>query len=295
MDSSPIGNSSIGNKESLAWPAPAKLNLFLHITGQRADGYHELQTVFQFLDVGDELRFTLRDDGKIHRLTDLASVPENEDLVVRAARLLQSATGCAPGVDIHMQKHLPMGGGLGGGSSDAATTLVALNQLWQCQLNEDQLAELGLQLGADVPVFVRGHAAWAEGVGEQLTPVDLPEPWFVVLVPEVHVSTAELFADPQLTRDARPIKIRGFLAGAGTNVFEPLVRKMHREVDDALAWLGQFSPARLTGTGACVFAAFETESAARSVAEQADGQWTVLVAAGRNRSPLHDVLALLTS
>lgn len=295
MDENPLENASYENKEGLVWPAPAKLNLFLHITGQRADGYHELQTVFQFLDVGDELHFVLRDDGEIHRVGEVAGVPEAEDLVVRAAGLLQAESGCALGADIHLQKHLPMGGGLGGGSSDAATTLVALNHLWQCGFDENRLAALGLQLGADVPVFVRGHAAWAEGVGEQLTPVDLPEPWFVVLAPAVHVCTAELFANPQLTRDAQPIKIRGFLAGVGTNVFEPLVRKRHHEVDDALTWLGQFSLARLTGTGACVFAAFATESAARSVEAQVNGRWTVFVAPGRNRSPLHDALAQFAS
>lgn len=283
------------NRRDFVWPAPAKLNLFLHITGRRADGYHELQTVFQFLDKGDQLRFAPRDDGEIHRVGELVGVPEAQDMVVRAARLLQAESGCALGVDIHLQKHLPMGGGLGGGSSDAATTLVALNQLWGLNLPEDRLVELGLKLGADVPVFVRGHAAWAEGVGEQLTPLDLPETWFMVLVPAVHVSTAELFADPQLTRDARPIRIRDFLAGAGTNVFEPLVRKRYREVDEALTWLGQFSPARLTGTGACVFAVFDTESVARSVEAQVNRRWAVFVAPGRNRSPLHDALAQFVS
>jgi 4-diphosphocytidyl-2-C-methyl-D-erythritol kinase len=272
------------------WPAPAKLNLFLHITGRRADGYHELQTVFQFLDFSDELRFALRADGTVRRFSDIATVPEDEDLVVRAARLLQAETGCLQGVDIHLHKRLPMGGGLGGGSSDAATTLVALNHLWQLGLDEDRLAAIGLQLGADVPVFVRGRAAWAEGVGEHLQAVDLPEPWYVVLVPEVHISTAELFADPQLTRDAQPLKIRDFLAGAGGNVFEPVVRARYPAVADALDWLGQFSAARLTGTGACVFAAFGSETEARAVATQATGQWQAIVAKGCNRSPLHRVL-----
>lgn len=286
------------------WPAPAKLNLFLHITGQRADGYHELQTVFQFLNYADELRFSLREDGEVHRVNAIDGVPEAEDLVVRAARLLQSETGCQQGVDIQLEKKLPMGGGLGGGSSDAATTLVALNQLWQLGLDENRLVALGLSLGADVPVFVRGHAAWAEGVGEKLEPVSLPEPWFVVLVPQVHVSTEALFSDSQLTRDVQPIKIGDYLSRVGPgadsdggfsydfvstrNVFEPLVREKYREVDTALTWLTQFAPARLTGTGACVFAAFADESQAREVADQVDGRWQTIVAAGCNRSPLFE-------
>lgn len=273
-----------------AWPAPAKLNLFLHITGRRSDGFHELQTIFQFLDVGDVLRFAVRSDGQISRVTEIAGVPEADDLVVRAARLLQAETGCAQGADIYLEKNLPMGGGLGGGSSDAATTLVALNQLWGLNLNEDRLAALGLQLGADVPVFVRGHAAWAEGVGEKLEPVTLPEPWYVVLVPGVAVSTAALFSDPQLTRDARPIKIRDYLSGLASgavgNVFEPLVREKYREIDDALTQLSRYAPARLTGTGGCVFAAFDDEAQARKVAEELGDRWQTIVAAGRNRSPL---------
>ncbi|MCF6255608.1 MAG: 4-(cytidine 5'-diphospho)-2-C-methyl-D-erythritol kinase [Gammaproteobacteria bacterium] len=288
------------------WPAPAKLNLFLHITGQRANGFHDLQTVFQFLDFGDKLRFCVRADGQLRRVTDVPGVPETEDLMIRAARLLQTETGCTQGVEIHIEKNLPMGGGLGGGSSDAATTLVALNDLWQLGLDEDRLAALGLQLGADVPVFVRGRAAWAEGVGEKLEPVILPQPWFVVLVPGVQVSTVELFRDTQLTRDARPIKIRDYLSwvsagGAGSvsgalfcrdgesrvgNVFEPLVRAKYPEVDAALMALMRFSPARLTGTGGCVFAAFERESQAREVAEQLEGRWQTIVSAGCNRSVL---------
>ncbi len=288
------------------WPAPAKLNLFLHITGQRPNGFHDLQTVFQFLDFGDKLRFCVRADGQLRRVTDVPGVPEAEDLMIRAARLLQTETGCTQGVDIHIEKKLPMGGGLGGGSSDAATTLVALNDLWRLGLNEDRLATLGLQLGADVPVFVRGCAAWAEGVGEKLESMMLPEPWFVVLVPGVQVSTAKLFSDTQLTRDARPIKIRDYLSwvsagGAGSvsgalfcrdgesrvgNVFEPLVRAKYPEVDAALMDLMRFSPARLTGTGGCVFAAFERESQAREVAEQLEDRWQTIVAAGCNRSVL---------
>jgi 4-diphosphocytidyl-2-C-methyl-D-erythritol kinase len=276
------------------WPAPAKINRFLHITGRRPDGYHELQTVFQFLDVSDELQFLVREDGEIHRVNNLPDVPEDDDLVIKAARLLQAETGCSLGASIRIRKNLPMGGGLGGGSSDAATTLVALNQLWNLGLDENRLAELGRRLGADVPVFVRGRSAWAEGVGERLEPVILSEPWFVVLMPKVCVSTADLFNDPQLTRDVAPLKIRDFLEAPETdafcdacrNVFEPLVRERYREIDEAINWLGKFSPARLTGTGACVFAAFTDESRAREVAEQVDGPWDVFVARGCNRSPL---------
>ena len=282
--------NTAASQESPIWLAPAKLNLFLHITGVRPDGYHELQTVFQFLDFSDELQFQLRKDGRICRVNDIPGVPEAEDLVVRAATLLKNETGCGLGADIRVQKNLPMGGGLGGGSSDAATTLVALNRLWDQKLDEDSLAALGLQLGADVPVFVRGQAAWAEGIGEHLQPVALSEPWFVVLVPKVNVSTADLFKDPQLTRDAAPIKIRGFLEGHDidvlSNVFEPVVRERYREIDEAITWLSEFSPARLTGTGACVFAAFDEESRAREVATQVEDRWGVFVARGCNRSPL---------
>ncbi|HFE32533.1 MAG TPA: 4-(cytidine 5'-diphospho)-2-C-methyl-D-erythritol kinase [Gammaproteobacteria bacterium] len=275
-------------KDSLpvSWPAPAKLNLFLHITGRRADGYHELQTLFQFVDYGDELRFRIDDSGLVRRREVLAGVAEETDLTVRAARLLQAETGCRQGVEIHIDKRLPMGGGLGGGSSDAATTLVALNRLWRLGLSEDRLAALGLHLGADVPVFVRGRAAWAEGVGEQLAPVELPEPWFVILQPGAHVATADLFADPQLTRDLQPIKIRDYLAGGGMNVFEPLVRAAYPDVDAALTWLNARAAGRMTGTGACVFAAFEREAQARQVAAQAAGRWRTIVARGCNRSPL---------
>jgi 4-diphosphocytidyl-2-C-methyl-D-erythritol kinase len=278
-------------QDSPIWLAPAKLNLFLHITGVRSDGYHELQTVFQFLDFSDELQFQIRKDGRICRVNDIPGVPEAEDLVVRAAHLLKSETGGELGADILVQKKLPMGGGLGGGSSDAATTLVALNQLWELGLDEDSLAALGLKLGADVPVFVRGWAAWAEGVGEHLEPVTLPEPWYVVLAPKVNVSTADLFNDPQLTRDSAPIKIRGFLEGHDarnlSNVFEPVVRGRYREIDEAMTWLNGFSPTRLTGTGACVFAAFDEEFQAQEVAAQVEGRWKVFVARGCNRSPLY--------
>ena len=277
-------------QQAQSWPAPAKLNLFLHITGRREDGYHLLQTVFQFLDFSDELVFSTRNDDQIRRLTEVAGVPAEQDLVVRAASLLQQHAAIRQGVDIELNKRLPMGGGLGGGSSDAATTLVALNRIWGCGLGTEQLAELGLQLGADVPVFIRGQAAWAEGVGENLTPVELPEPWFVVLCPPVNVSTAKVFSDPQLIRDCPAITIRDFLSGAGTNVCEPLVRKGWPEVDAALRDLSRFAEARMTGTGACVFAAFEREEDARSAWQQLSGQWSGFVAKGKNISPLLQVL-----
>ncbi|HHH48179.1 MAG TPA: 4-(cytidine 5'-diphospho)-2-C-methyl-D-erythritol kinase [Gammaproteobacteria bacterium] len=277
----------MNDPRSMPWPAPAKLNLFLHVTGRRADGYHELQTLFQFVDFGDELYFRVDDSGLVRRREALTGVAEDTDLAVRAARLLQAETGCGQGVEIHIDKRLPMGGGLGGGSSDAATTLVALNRLWGLGLPEDRLAGLGLRLGADVPVFVRGRAAWAEGLGEQLVPVELPEPWFVILQPDAHVATADLFADPRLTRDLQPIKIRDYLAGVGRNVFEPLVRAAYPDVDAALRWLNARAAGRMTGTGACVFAAFGDEGRARQVASEAAGRWPAIVARGRNRSPLH--------
>jgi len=272
------------------WPAPAKLNLMLRITGRRADGYHLLQSVFQFVDYGDELDLAVRDDGRIERLNDLAGVPAEQDLVVRAARLLQAETGCRLGADIRVHKRLPMGGGLGGGSSDAASALVGLNQLWGTGLDEDRLAALGLRLGADVPVFVRGRAAWAEGVGEQLTPVELPEPWFVVVKPPCEVATAAVFQDAELTRNSPLSTIRDFLAGLMPNDCLPVVVKHYPEVAAALSWLGQFGQARLTGTGACVFAAFEDKVQAQGVLDQLPAGYEGFAARGRNRSPLLDRL-----
>jgi len=272
------------------WPAPAKLNLFLHITGRRADGYHLLQTVFQFLDYADELRFEIREDSDITRATEVKGVPAEQDLVVRAARLLQKEAGVSQGVVIHIEKKLPIGGGLGGGSSNAATTLIALNRLWDCGLSTEQLAGLGLMLGADVPVFIRGRAAWAEGVGEELVPVELPEPWYVVLIPPVSVSTAQVFSDPQLIRDCPAITIRDFLSGQGGNVCEPVVRQGWPEVDAALRDLSGFAMARMTGTGACVFAAFEQEDEARSAWLQLSDKWSGFVTRGKNTSPLRQVL-----
>lgn len=271
--------------------APAKLNLFLHITGQRPDGYHLLQTVFQFVDYGDELEFAVRDDGEIHRLSELAGVAPEQDLVVRAARSLQQASGTLMGADIRVTKNLPMGGGLGGGSSDAATVLLALNKLWGIGFDLDRLAEIGLALGADVPVFVRGQACWAEGVGDIITAIQIDEPWYVVLSPAVEVNTAKLFSHSGLTRDCSPCKIRDLETGqsntAFANVFQPLVREMYAEVDQALNYLSQFAEAKLTGTGACVFGAFENEKMAREAFANRPQEIAGFVAKGLNKSSAH--------
>ncbi len=273
-----------------SWPAPAKINLFLHIIGRRPDGYHLLQTAFQFLDQGDALYFTPRDDGAIRLLTPLPGVSEQQDLTMRAATLLQRHAGTSLGVDISVEKRLPMGAGLGGGSSDAATTLVALNRLWGVDLPDGQLAELGLQLGADVPVFVHGRAAWAEGVGERLTPIDLPESWYVVVIPPCHVSTAEIFTAPELTRNVPPLTIPAFLSGVGSNVCEVVVCRRYPEVGQALTWLGGYAQARMSGTGSAVFAAFADKAQAQSVVEAVPARWVAFMARGCNRSPLHERL-----
>ncbi len=273
--------------QTLTLPAPAKLNLMLHITGRRADGYHELQTLFQFLDYGDELSFRLREDGQIRLLTELPGVDHNSNLIVRAARMLQRESGCTLGADIQLTKRLPMGGGIGGGSSDAATTLLGLDHLWNTGLGEDRLAELGLNLGADVPVFVRGRAAFAEGVGERLQPVALTEPWFLVIAPQVSVSTAEIFADPELTRNTPAITVRSLLAGGGHNDCQPVVEKRYPEVRNALSLLNKFVQARMTGTGACVFGSFPNEGEADKVRRQLPATLPSFVARGRNVSMLH--------
>ena len=270
----------------LSWLAPAKLNLFLHIVGRRADGFHLLQTAFQFIDLCDTLRFDITHDGCIERNHDLAGIPAKDDLTLRAAVLLQRATCTSLGARITCEKKIPLGGGLGGGSSDAATTLVALNYLWDTRQSVDQLAELGLILGADVPVFVRGHAAWAEGVGEILTPINPPEPWYLVINPLCHVSTAEIFNIAELTRNTSPIKIRDFFAGSGRNDCESPVRARYPAVATALDWLGKYSAVRMTGTGACLFAAFDTEARAREVAVRVPPEWRGFIAKGLNYSPL---------
>lgn len=281
---------------STRWPSPAKLNLFLYITGQRADGYHTLQTLFQFLDYGDTIIIDLRQDGQLRLLTPVDGVPEDENLIVRAARLLMRAaaeSGRLPanaGADIGIEKRLPMGGGLGGGSSNAATVLVALNHLWQCGLSVDELATLGLTLGADVPVFVRGHAAFAEGVGEVLTPVDVPEKWYLVAHPGVSIPTPVIFKDPDLPRNTSVRSIETLLKCEFSNDCEVIARKRFREVDAALSWLLEYAPSRLTGTGACVFAEFDTESAARQVLEQAPEWLHGFVAQGVNLSPLKQAM-----
>jgi 4-diphosphocytidyl-2-C-methyl-D-erythritol kinase len=271
---------------SAAWPAPAKLNLFLHITGRRADGYHLLQTAFQFLDRCDELEFELRDDGKILRAEGPTEVPADSDLCVRAARLLQERSGTPRGAAIKLRKMLPLQAGLGGGSSDAATTLVALDRLWGTRLGTTRLMALGLELGADVPVFIGGQAAWGEGIGEILTPMELPEPWYLVLEPACRVATREIFQAPELTRNSAPITIAPLRSGETRNDFEPVVRSRYPEVSEALDWLGRHAPARLTGSGACVFAAFVEETEARRVYAALPDGWRGFVARGCNRSPL---------
>ncbi|UXY13069.1 4-(cytidine 5'-diphospho)-2-C-methyl-D-erythritol kinase [Kosakonia sp. ML.JS2a] len=279
------------------WPAPAKLNLFLYITGQRPDGYHTLQTLFQFLDYGDTLTINPRSDGEIRLLTPIDGVPDEDNLIVRAARLLMkraAETGrlaAGSGADIAIEKRLPMGGGLGGGSSDAATVLVALNHLWRCNLGVDELAALGLTLGADVPVFVRGHAAFAEGVGEVLTPVNPPEKWYLVAHPGVSIPTPVIFKDPELPRNTPKRSIETLLKCEFGNDCEVIARKRFREVDAALSWLLEYAPSRLTGTGACVFSEFDTESAARQVLEQAPEWLNGFVARGVNLSPLAQTIA----
>jgi len=273
-----------------AWPAPAKINLFLHVLGRRADGYHLLQTAFQFLDLRDELSFTPRTDGRILRHADYEGVPEAGDLVVRAASALREAAGIRAGAEISIHKRIPVGGGLGGGSSNAATTLVALNELWRAGLSERQLLDIGLALGADVPVFIAGHAAWAEGVGERLTPMDPPEDWFLVVHPGIHVSTAGVFQHPELTRNTPAITIRAFLEGGGANDCEAVVRMMHPEVGAVLDWLRQYGDARLTGTGACVFLRCASAQAAEKVRDDMPAHLRGFVVQGCNRSPLRDRL-----
>jgi 4-diphosphocytidyl-2-C-methyl-D-erythritol kinase len=273
------------------WPAPAKLNLCLHIVGRRDDGYHLLQSAMQIIDLCDELQFYRRAPGVIERIGGPDEIPADTDLIVRAARLLASHYEVHDGVGIVIRKRIPIQGGLGGGSSDAATVLVALNYLWELDIHVDELAALGLQLGADVPVFVRGHSAWAEGVGERLTPFDFPERVYLVLKPATGVSTGAVFQDPELTRNSPVTTIRDFLAGGGRNDCAPVVRKRSGEIAEALDWLGEFGEARLTGTGACVFVAMADEAAAQRAAARVPARWTGYIARGVNRSPLLDRLA----
>lgn len=288
---------------SLSSPAPAKLNLFLHVIGRRADGYHLLQTLFRFIDLNDTLHFTLRADGEVRRMNALEGVPEAQDLCVRAARLLQQETGCKLGVDIALEKHIPMGGGLGGGSSDAATTLLALNHLWGLGLSRERLMRLGLSLGADVPVFIFGESAFAEGVGEQLQPYALPEAWYVVLCPPVHVPTVQIFSHPELTRNTISMTMRALPKGATFQVgrnegglrlgndLQAVACRLYPEIRYHLEWLGQFAPSLMTGSGACVFAEFAREEDARAVLQQLPAGMRGFVAKGLQQHPLRGMAA----
>ena len=282
-------------KASITLPSPAKLNLFLHIVGQRPDGYHELQTLFQFLDYGDDITLTLTPEQSGVRLEEsIPGVPDEDNLIIKAASALAAkATGELSGVSISIEKRLPMGGGLGGGSSNAATTLLGLNHLWQLNLGIDELADIGLALGADVPVFVRGHAAFGEGVGEKLTPAHPPEDWFLVLKPDCHVDTGKIFSAQGLTRDTPRIRIAPAFEGDASryrNDCEDVVKRLYPEVSQSMEWLTKFGPARLTGTGACIFGRFPTESAARIIWESKPSGITGFVAKGVNVSPLHQKL-----
>jgi len=268
------------------FPAPAKLNLFLHVVGRRRDGYHLLQTAFRFIDYGDELSFTVRADGAIRHTNPLAGVPAEQDLSVRAARLLQQETGCSDGADIGIVKRLPMGGGLGGGSSDAATTLIALNRLWRTGLSRPRLQQLALKLGADVPVFVFGQNAFAEGIGERLQALRLPPAWYLILVPELAVSTAEIFSAAELTRNTNAITIAAFSVGQGHNDLEPVVCRRYPQVARHLEWLHRYGDARMTGSGACVYCAFDSEEQARRVLSELPVDMRGFVARGLDRHPL---------
>lgn len=273
-----------------SFPAPGKLNLMLRITGRRADGFHLLQTVFQFIDRCDWLAFRRRNDNEIIRTGGLDAVPQNIDLIVRAARLLRGKRTDLSGVEIGLKKNLPIGGGVGGGSSDAATTLCVLNKLWDLNYSFEALMQMGLTLGADVPVFIKGQAAWAEGVGEELVPMVLDEPWFVVLVPDCHVSTKEVFSVSELTRNNIPITMEKFISGTHNNDCLQVVTSRYEAVARALEALSRFGEARLTGTGGCVYTEFPEKVAAEEVAKTLSGDWKVFVARGINRSPLHEVL-----
>jgi len=274
----------------LRLPAPAKLNLMLHITGRRGDGYHLLQTVFQLLNTGDTVTISTNGSGTLQVNCPALPIPQEQNLAWRAARLLQQHCNSRLGATIDIDKQLPTGGGVGGGSSNAATVLLGLNKLWQLNLPLPELATLGLQLGADVPVFVYGHSAWGEGIGEILEPIELPQRHYLVLAPNCSISTAEVFSHRQLTRHTSPITIAAFFEGAGRNDCESVVRQLHSEVDNALIWLNKFSRAQLTGTGACIFAAFESEREAEAIYQQLPQEWRGFVAAGISQSPVHGLL-----
>lgn len=279
----------------MSWPAPAKLNLFLHVTGRRADGYHQLQTAFQLVELCDSIDIDVDESGAIGRISDLAQVAAGDDLVVKAAHALQRRTDAArKGAMLRVHKRIPVGGGLGGGSSDAATVLVALNYLWETGLDLTQLASIGAELGADVPVFVLGHSAWGEGIGENLVPLELPEKWFVIVRPGVSVATSEIFQAPELTRNSPVITIRALFEPGTRNDCEPVARARHPEIGEALDWLsGRSGGARMTGTGSCVFASFDSAAEAERIAARVPDKWRSFVARGVNRSPLHEKLARL--
>jgi 4-diphosphocytidyl-2-C-methyl-D-erythritol kinase len=274
-----------------AWPAPAKLNLFLHVLGRRPDGYHDIQTAYRLIDLCDSLSFELREDGAIRRLDGPAGVPESDDLCLRAARQLQAEGGVRSGAGIRLAKRIPIQGGLGGGSSDAATTLVALNRIWSVGLDTERLATLGRELGADVPLFIHGHSAWGEGIGDRLTPLQLPARCYALVYPGIGVRTAEVFQAPELTRKSPKTTIRGFLQAGGRNDCEPVVSGRHPEVAAALAWLAARGDARLTGTGSCVFAEFADRDAARAALDGLPEGWSGFVARGLDRSPVLERLA----
>ncbi len=288
-----MSTSSLTKRQWLACPAPAKLNLFLHITGRRADGYHLLQSVFQLIDRCDTLDFQVRDDGHIQRMNHIDGVPEPTDLVIRAARLLQSHSKSSYGANIYLHKNLPMGGGVGGGSSDAATTLIALNHLWQCGLDQAQLMQLGLQLGADVPFFIFGQNAFVEGIGEQMQAITTPEQWFVVIEPGVHVPTPTIFSAKELTRDTKPVRITDFSNAAKVewkNDLQAVACALHPEIANAINWLKQYEinqgDAKMTGSGSCVFCAFPNEDAAKKVLQQVPYHWTSWIAKALQQHPI---------
>ena len=280
---------------SITLPSPAKINLFLHITGRRDDGYHNLQTLFQLLDYGDQLTFTATQDSTLTLDSQLDGVPSEDNLIVRAARLLQQTTHIQSGCQIQLQKTLPMGAGLGGGSSNAATALLGLNRLWRTELSTSQLEALGRQLGADVPVFIRGRTAFAEGIGEQLTPVDLSESWYLVVTPNIEVSTAQIFSHPELTRHSAPIKIRALSEAQYRNDCQPIVEQLYPPVKQVIGWLQRFENPLMTGTGASVFCRFDSESQAVQAQTEVPEKWNSFVAPGVNRSPLHKQLETINT
>ena len=279
--------------DSLLLHSPAKLNLMLNIIGRRDDGYHLLETVFQFIDLCDDLQFTVNDEGIVRRLPGNSPVAEADDILLKTATLLQSRFQVGKGVNISIDKHIPIGGGLGGGSSNAATCLLALNQLWGLGLSLDQLSEIGIELGADVPVFVGGRAAWGTGIGEVLEPIELNESIYLVIDPRIEVSSAQIFGAQELTRNNDPLTIRDFLRGSGSNVCEPVVRKLYPQVGEAIDWLSQFATARMSGTGACVFATVDSHEQAEAVKSRVPKQWTAYVTRAMNCNPVHQQLGLL--